>query len=268
MVKSASKLDRRDVLNVSTPSRTQKTNSKLKVVSGKISFENTNKNPVKSKVQTRKRKESLHPLRDLRLKLGCTLEELAKRTKMSPSYLSRLESGSRRLNEDLLESLSNALECDPAELLTKSHFIKNASFPLTKPQNSNIVPDFPIFSINVSESGIPSVSESPDRMMPRPEDFNGVKGAFACQLDESCWEPRYCSRDVLLIHPTMALKDGCSVFVKTIDNKVFIGTYKAIESEELPTEFTFKTSYSNDVKEITLPLKEVEAYRITGTLEE
>ena len=82
-------------------------------------------NTVRDKVMTRKRKTSQHPLRDLRLKSSFTLEELAELTEMSPSYLSRLESGTRRLNADILQRLSIALSCNPAELLpyTNPHVV-------------------------------------------------------------------------------------------------------------------------------------------------
>jgi transcriptional regulator with XRE-family HTH domain len=56
-------------------------------------------------------------LRFLRKSTGLTLESLAEITGISISYLSRLESGSRRLNTDLISRLSKAFGCDPAELL-------------------------------------------------------------------------------------------------------------------------------------------------------
>lgn len=56
-------------------------------------------------------------LKYLRKKNGYTLEALSKVTGISISYLSRLESGSRRLNTDLIRRLSHAFGCDPSELL-------------------------------------------------------------------------------------------------------------------------------------------------------
>lgn len=56
-------------------------------------------------------------LKYLRKKNGYTLEALSKVTSISISYLSRLESGSRRLNTDLIRRLSSAFGCDPSELL-------------------------------------------------------------------------------------------------------------------------------------------------------
>jgi transcriptional regulator with XRE-family HTH domain len=56
-------------------------------------------------------------LKFLRKSTGLTLEGLSELTGISVSYLSRLESGSRRLNTDLISRLSNAFGCDPSELL-------------------------------------------------------------------------------------------------------------------------------------------------------
>ncbi|MDR1236431.1 MAG: helix-turn-helix transcriptional regulator [Holosporaceae bacterium] len=66
----------------------------------------------------RKRKDApMTHLKYLRKRNGYTLEALSEITSISISYLSRLESGSRRLNTDLIRRLSHAFRCDPAELL-------------------------------------------------------------------------------------------------------------------------------------------------------
>ncbi|MDR2723889.1 MAG: helix-turn-helix transcriptional regulator [Holosporaceae bacterium] len=66
----------------------------------------------------RKRKDApMTHLKYLRKRSGYTLETLSEITSISISYLSRLESGSRRLNTDLIKRLSHAFRCDPAELL-------------------------------------------------------------------------------------------------------------------------------------------------------
>jgi transcriptional regulator with XRE-family HTH domain len=66
----------------------------------------------------RKRKDApMTHLKYLRKRNGYTLETLSEITSISISYLSRLESGSRRLNTDLIRRLSHAFGCEPAELL-------------------------------------------------------------------------------------------------------------------------------------------------------
>lgn len=63
------------------------------------------------------KKNFITHLKYLRKRSALTLENLSQMTGISVSYLSRLESGARRLNTDLIKRLSQALDCDPAELL-------------------------------------------------------------------------------------------------------------------------------------------------------
>lgn len=72
----------------------------------------------KYSVLTRKRRAQQSSLRDQRLKRGLSLVELSRLTGLSASYLSRLESGSRRLNSDIIKTISETLLCEPADLLT------------------------------------------------------------------------------------------------------------------------------------------------------
>lgn len=74
--------------------------------------------PITREKVGRKRKDApMTHLKYLRKKSGYTLETLSEITNISISYLSRLESGSRRLNTDLIRRLSHAFSCSPAELL-------------------------------------------------------------------------------------------------------------------------------------------------------
>lgn len=65
----------------------------------------------------KKRGSVITHLKYLRKRTGLTLENLSQVAGISVSYLSRLESGARRLNTDLIKRLSKAFGCDPAELL-------------------------------------------------------------------------------------------------------------------------------------------------------
>lgn len=58
-------------------------------------------------------------LRQWRKYRGYTLERLAEMVGTSQGYLSDLEKQKRRWNEDLLEALAIALQCDPADFLTR-----------------------------------------------------------------------------------------------------------------------------------------------------
>ncbi len=81
-------------------------------------YENQSPKPMKRERVGRKKKDApMTHLKFLRKKNGYTLETLSQVTNVSISYLSRLESGSRRLNTDLIRRLSHAFRCSPAELL-------------------------------------------------------------------------------------------------------------------------------------------------------
>ncbi|MGL4172672.1 MAG: helix-turn-helix domain-containing protein [Actinomycetota bacterium] len=60
-------------------------------------------------------------LRSLRSALGLSLNEVAARTKLSPSTISRIETGHRAISLDLLVPLANALRIDLDTLLSMSH---------------------------------------------------------------------------------------------------------------------------------------------------
>ena len=59
-------------------------------------------------------------LRALRLARGFTQQHLAKLTSTSPAQIQRLETGSRRLTLEWVDRLSEALRCDPSELLRRT----------------------------------------------------------------------------------------------------------------------------------------------------
>ena len=58
-----------------------------------------------------------HNLKAIRRARGLTLEELAAQTNLSLSYLSRLESGNRKINLDILVTLSKSLQCEVTDLI-------------------------------------------------------------------------------------------------------------------------------------------------------
>jgi transcriptional regulator with XRE-family HTH domain len=58
-------------------------------------------------------------LKQWRKHRGYTQERLAEMTNMSVGYLSDLEKGKRRYNQDHLEVLAEALRCEPADLIMR-----------------------------------------------------------------------------------------------------------------------------------------------------
>lgn len=184
----------------------------------------------RQKVLTRKRKRSKHPLRDLRIRAGYTLEELAHITDLSPSYLSRLESGSRRLNADILQGLSLALGCNPADLLPYNNAyyttrMEEGTEIKSAPQNA----DMPIYTLQGnSKNAFGSVDFSgKNKFMTRPSEFLGVAGAFACEIEKANFGPRYQEGDRILLHPSTPLSPNCSIVTITKDDRVFVGRFVA-----------------------------------------
>jgi transcriptional regulator with XRE-family HTH domain len=58
-------------------------------------------------------------LREWRKHRGLTIEKLAERLDVSKGYVSDMERGKKRYNQDQLEALADALECEPADLLMR-----------------------------------------------------------------------------------------------------------------------------------------------------
>jgi len=58
-------------------------------------------------------------LREWRKHRGLTQEQLASRLETSKGYISDLERGVRRYNQDILEALAKALNCEPADFLVR-----------------------------------------------------------------------------------------------------------------------------------------------------
>lgn len=56
-------------------------------------------------------------LKEWRKRRGYSQERLAEMIDTSKSYISELESGKRRYNQELIERLADALSCSPADLL-------------------------------------------------------------------------------------------------------------------------------------------------------
>lgn len=75
---------------------------------------------------TRKNKSD-SSLRRIRLERGITATELSELTGFSSSYISRLEDGSRRLNEDTIRKLSEVLGCEPGDILQPAYKPGNVS---------------------------------------------------------------------------------------------------------------------------------------------
>ncbi|OJX12264.1 MAG: hypothetical protein BGO77_03695 [Caedibacter sp. 37-49] len=240
-----------------------------------------------NKLLTRKRKRSRHPLRDLRLQRGYTLEELADLTKLSPSYLSRLESGTRRLNADILQRLAHVLSCHPGDLLLTD--AQSSKFVMmSRMQNENnettdatssvrfSTPDLPLYRIFNKNSKNIMDFESPQEWIARPQELVGIAGAISFCLDSNNnqYELRYRSGDHIFAHPTRPLSPQCSVLLVSHDNEAIVGEFEGWQQDNNKVDQCVinVTEVTRDnklvTKQFSFPNEKIQTiYRIIGLME-
>lgn len=195
-----------------------------------------------------------HPLRDIRLSRGLTLEELSEISGLSPSYLSRLESGTRRLNVDTISRLSQALKCQPSVLLPGAErrgqqriaLPANPPIPVnpyheagyqTQNHDGQRFPSGPFSTQNVASAQLPVYGSTHPggpvdfgRTMGSvscPPDMIGVPGAFALRISDETMAPRYRRGDCVLVHPGKPLAARSTAVVITPTYDVIIGEFVA-----------------------------------------
>lgn len=59
----------------------------------------------------------------VRIQKGISQQEVAARADITPSYMSRIESGSITTSVEKLYKIAQAIECQPADLLPEYYFI-------------------------------------------------------------------------------------------------------------------------------------------------
>ncbi|MDR0677483.1 MAG: helix-turn-helix transcriptional regulator [Holosporaceae bacterium] len=158
----------------------------------------------------RKRKDApMTHLKYLRKRSGYTLETLSEITSISISYLSRLESGSRRLNTDLIRRLSHAFRCEPAELLQEvSHenrlvspveFSRNRRTEITS--RENCIPLYCISSDNENPSKLVIKICSPAEWRQRPLEL-ATKSELLAVKAGSYFAPHFSPSSTLYLEPS------------------------------------------------------------------
>ena len=170
----------------------------------------------------RKRKDApMTHLKYLRKRSGYTLEMLSEITSISISYLSRLESGSRRLNTDLIRRLSHAFGCEPAELLQEvshdSHVVTPVEFnKRRKPENIIRDATMPLYYISDESNGSSIKQCSPAEWRHRPTELASKSEVIAIKAG-SHFSPHFSCSSTLYLEPAgslspestiIALKDG------------------------------------------------------------
>ncbi len=172
----------------------------------------------------RKRKGApMTHLKYLRKKNGYTLESLADVTSISVSYLSRLESGSRRLNTDLIRRLSHAFNCSPAELLQETIHESNVVTPVEfsnrtqkKRQEINVrESSMPLYEIVPSkeDQSMLTISICPtSEWKQRPQELRTKSDAFALKAN-SYFKPHFSETSTLYMEPANNLVPESTVVI-------------------------------------------------------
>jgi transcriptional regulator with XRE-family HTH domain len=170
----------------------------------------------------RKRKDApMTHLKYLRKRSGYTLETLSEITSISISYLSRLESGSRRLNTDLIRRLSHAFGCEPAELLQEvshdSHVVTPVEFSKRRrPEMMTRENSMPLYCVSPEDRDGTTVLTikacSPTEWKQRPFELSSKNEMFAIKA-ESYFKPHFSSSSTLYLEPANNLAPESTVVI-------------------------------------------------------
>ena len=224
---------------ISTPQHTEKSSAPhLRVIE--------NKDRTRSQsVQMRKRRHSDNPLRQTRISQGMTLDDLAEKSGLSPSYLSRLEGGSRRLNMDILQTLAQTLGCDEAILMPlttlpeKIDYSKSVSTLQKRPvASAQKTQSMPSYALNPGVDDLFIFQESDRVTITRPTILNKNNQAFALSTRDERLDA-FSTDSYIYIDPTARLAINDHVFVLLGQNQCFIGSLHSSTTEGTVAMFSF-----------------------------
>jgi transcriptional regulator with XRE-family HTH domain len=233
-------------------------------------------------IVAKKASQPVSKLRALRKAKGFTLEQLAELATISPSYLSRLEAGDRRLNTDLIHKLSSVLHCPSAELLDDEGWQSEAGADLLGGKLPSVSPhkDLPVYKLSAVQEfeNIPrdDVNPSPEILylhrdnpidwIYRPMQLAQVTSAFAVYIGSSHFGTTYKEGEQILIHPSKPLSKNCSILVIYQDDSILLGQFDGWFGDSLHLIsygasiglFNVQSHHKDQLKAV---------YRIIGTLE-
>ncbi len=228
---------------ISSPN--QATPPKLRVVASRFSQTHS--------VKERKRRKSQSPIRVLRIERGFTLDELAKISGLSPSYLSRLEGGSRRLNEDILSVLCSALNCKPADLLQATPQEKSTKKEVSQSPRKRGRPELRCYCIaDLAATGIftMALDEGVETIAP-PKHLLNQEKAFAIRFPQESLKSVTALHHIFYVDPSseISLKSIC--FVTDTSGKSFVGRFSEVEKDQSKYVFEVLNSQNNAKKSIS-----------------
>lgn len=210
-------------------------------------------------------------LRLLRRIRGLTLEELSAQVGISVSYLSRIESGNRRVTGPLLMKLSEALQCDPSEVMADTPPDKQISMlgfsSLSMPGSGGKTSDLTSLLAKVaaqldsssSSSRIPVFTtqyfngaasqptgeapedaeellegvplKDPSDWLVAPPELLQVKNAFGYCIANEEMSPRYVPGDIVFVNPQKPLVPGCSAVIVKNDGSTYLRRFMSTDGK-------------------------------------
>lgn len=230
----------------------------------------------REKVGRKKKDAPITHLKFLRKKNGYTLETLSQVTNVSISYLSRLESGSRRLNTDLIRRLAHAFRCSPAELLQEISHDGN----IVTPVEFNRRKHRDIFS---RESSMPlyqvtPIEDNPDKLSisicssnqwkAKPSELFAKSEVFAIKAG-SYFKPYFSETSTLYLEPATNLVPESTVVIlncgKIMIKKIWSVTPTTLQLCDIGDIEFLKKGVSPKEELLTLDRSNLEAtYKVVG----
>ncbi|WP_342262168.1 helix-turn-helix transcriptional regulator [Alphaproteobacteria bacterium endosymbiont of Tiliacea citrago] len=186
-------------------------------------------------------------LRALRKKKEYTLYDLSKLSGLSPSYISRLEAGARRLNTEIISKLALALNCKEdaffqggsAEDIVETFASENGfkkNLPLYRVISEGLdVTDNP-HSVIILTSAMDYVF--------RPPKLSSSDFGFAIYACNNNNTPRYKMGDILYFDSFASYQNGDTLMIVDNNGYMFIG-----ELTDSNDDFTVLSMYSNHYKQ-------------------
>ncbi len=232
--------------------------------------------PVTERVGRKRKDAPMTHLKYLRKRSGYTLEALSEITSISISYLSRLESGSRRLNTDLIRRLSHAFGCDPAELLQEVSHDGRVITPVEfskrrRTENFSKETTMPLYCISPDPSDTEKLTIkicSPNEWRVKPTELAGSYEVFAIKA-ETYFLPHFSPTSTIYLEPSNNLAPESTVVILSrghvMIKKIWSITPTSIQLCDIRDMEVLKSGTGSSDKLTTLERSSLEAvYKVVG----
>ena len=161
----------------------------------------------------------MNRIREWREARGWSQAQLGRLIDASQPQIDRLEKGERRLTEQWLKRLSDALGVGISELLETPGPAGDLDALGIVPPALIGEPDLPIYGATEGgRFGALSLTGGPIQLVRRPEPLLRVAGGFGLYVAGESMEPAYRQGDIVLLHPSMPPRRGDDVVLVHVDD--------------------------------------------------